>query len=326
MPTDQPDDNILQFVLFQLKQVKLYNLPANLLTQLATGNGIEDQVECIWTGSIKLIREIKQKNTHDSKNHKSNETNTNKVIPAFTQHRLKLEFINNHNGTNLWGETWYAPINNNNKHLRTELGLVPREEDVDTAQVASNVQMKQIIGIAHDGTTTIKELSHDLGIVSTQWFRVIVQLPNSGYHPLITDSVEEEEVGTGGGSDLHNLDDATKVAQIALLLRFRHDIDSEEFLEHLENYNMRYDHLQQQYYYDQWAQIFDQDTVLNGGVDDDDDDGDKSKGSLDDDGGEDLSLTDNENNYETADRQTLAGQSSESEEEEDDDFGDFISK
>ena len=290
MPTDQPDDNILQFVLFQLKQVKLYNLPANLLTQLATGNGIEDQVECIWTGSIKLIREIKQKNTHDSKNHKSNETNTNKVIPAFTQHRLN------------------APINNNNKHLRAELGLVPREEDVDTAQVASNVQMKQIIGIAHDGTTTIKELSHDLGIVSTQWFRVIVQLPNSGYHPLITDSVEEEEVGTGGGSDLHNLDDATKVAQIALLLRFRHD------------------HLQQQYYYDQWAQIFDQDTVLNGGVDDDDDDGDKSKGSLDDDGGEDLSLTDNENNYETADRQTLAGQSSESEEEEDDDFGDFISK
>lgn len=291
MTTDSPDDNVLTFVLFQLKHVKLYNLPINLLKQLKTGNGIEEQVECIWSGTIKLIREIKQDNLVTIEN----EDEHPHTIPAFTHHRLKLEYTND---TELWGETWYAPVN---KHLKAELGLQPDEEDVDTELETSKVKMEQIASIANDETDTIRELSYELGIVSTQWFRVVVQLPHSGYHPLISDGTEEKI--------------CKNVEQIALLLRFNHDIDSEEFLEQLENYNMRYDHLQRQYYYDKWAEILDQDTVLNDGV--------ESKESELDTGCEDLSLTDNENNYEAKDKQMGADQSSES---EDDDFGDYISK
>ncbi|KAI5952146.1 hypothetical protein KGF57_004173 [Candida theae] len=312
MTTDSPDEGILKFVLFQSKHVKLYNLPRNLLSQLKTGSGIDEQVECLWTGSVNLVREIKQDNLQRIKHDDPH------TIPAFTHHRLKLEFVgSNSNDDNLWGETWYAPIN---KNLRAELGLEPNKEDIDTEVETSHVKMEQIIAIANDGTDTIRELSYELGIVSTQWFRVIVQLPHSGYHPKISDAPDgsfEEKSDDGDDDDEKNV-----VQQVALLLRFKHDFESDEFLEQLENYNMRYDHLQRQYYYDKWAEILDQDTVSNGDDADDDAD-DKSKESELDTGAEDLSLADNENNYEAKDGQEHAEVSSDS---EDDDFGDFVSK
>ncbi|KAI5960710.1 hypothetical protein CANMA_003972 [Candida margitis] len=296
MTTDTSDE-VLKFVLFQSKHIRLYNLPSNLLNQLKTGNGIEEQVECIWSGTIKLIREINRDNGVANENEDKKQSHT---IPAFTQHRLKLEYINDANSQSqkLWGETWYVPIN---KSLKAELGLRPDDEDVDTEVETSKIKMEQIKSVANDGTDTIRELSYELGIVSTQWFRVVVQLPDSGFHPLIEDGSGTASGGNG--------------PQVALLLRFKHDIDSEEFIEQLENYNMRFDHLQRQYYYDKWAEILDQDTVSNEDV--------KSKESGLDPYYEDLSLSDNENNYEAKDKQSRVSQSSES---EDDDFGDFISK
>ncbi|KAG5416806.1 hypothetical protein I9W82_005536 [Candida metapsilosis] len=307
MTIDPIDEGLLRFTLYQSKHVKLYNLPTDLLKQLKTGSGIEQQVECIWTGSIKLIREIKQKSVDQIAIEHENERKLlpSHRIPAFTQHRLKLEFTNGVE-PKLWGETWYAPIN---KRLRAELGLEPNQEDVDTEAETSGVKMEQISSIANDDSDTIRELSYELGIVSTQWFRVIVQPPNSGFHPIITSNGEKVVDGNQKG-----------VTQVALLLRFKHDIDSEEFLEQLENYNMRYDHLQRQYYYDKWAEILDQDTVNE----EENDDDVKSKESELDTGTEDLSLTDNENNYEAKDRQVQTSQSSES--EDDDEFGDFITK
>lgn len=189
-------------VLFECKDgASLYSIPCT--DTLSTIKFTERNK--IWQGSLLFIEEEQLSNSYmegfeQTKNDKF-------IIHPFLKMKSKLEF---RNGRYLWGETWYCPV----------------VEDLNlSTTTATNVDVQKVTKISHDGTNTIEQ-------ISSNKFKVIVQLPNSGYKPYYPN---------------HSPDD---LPQVALGLEFENPDMAAQFEYMLAVYDARFKYELQLYYYD----------------------------------------------------------------------------
>ena len=208
--------------LFQCGGVSLYKIPHN---STCVFNWNLDNSKRVWQGNIKFFEQIstnsdstKAETSGVSYEHRSDGDDNKFIVEPFLGSQSKLLFYNRLEEAQLepiWGETWHIPLSQTeDSHL----------------SLTGNTQlhMKRVNKISHDGRDTIIKTSD-----SDRHFKVIVQLPGSGYHPYID---EDDYDGS--------------VVQVALGLEFRDLDQAYRFGEVLEEYDSRYGNLQRQYYYD----------------------------------------------------------------------------
>lgn len=145
----------------------------------------------IWKGSLRLIEQEIIFDENDSES-----ANIDGVRSAFEGLRAKIELYNiNNNEDVVWGEVWYNPVLRDSKGAR----------------------------IANNGQETI-QMRH-----SMRDYKIIGQLPGSGYHPIMNDET-----------------DSNPNIQIGLALRLEQFL-AISFLESLSLYKRRFKNYQDQF-------------------------------------------------------------------------------
>ena len=160
----------------------------------------------LWSGSLEFIEEELSINSYMDGFEQTKDDKF--IIRPFIKMRSKLEFKNN--GNELWGETWFNPIVN-------DLNL--------SKGTTTNIDIQRITKLNPEGTDTIQQISDNT-------YKVIVQLPNSGFHPFYNDKSPEN------------------VSFVALGMKFKSSRNAAQFQYALNVYQSRFKHEQQQYYYD----------------------------------------------------------------------------
>ena len=156
------------------------------------------------------------------------ERDGSKLVKPFHALKLKLVFFNKIEEEFVpWAEVWYNPLDKPGENF----------------------------SIAKNGEETIQ-----LALENCQNFKIIAQLPGSGYHPI-----EQHPVSTAVESN---------ITQIALELRFSKEEQGMSFLGALDRYHANYSSVLETYLYEeQLAKTAD--LRLDSGIEDDelDDDG-----------------------------------------------------
>lgn len=189
--------------LFECKRgVTLHSIPhtTNLLEiELSKSNQI-------WSGALDFIEQEQSNNAYMEGFEQTK--NDNFIIRPFLKLRSKLEFKNSEH--KLWGEAWFNPI-------VTDLNLF--------SGTTTDIDIQRVIKINPEGTDTVQQLSDTT-------YKVIVQLPNSGFHPFYND------------------DTPIDVSFVALGMKFNSSRSAAQFEYVLNIYQTKFRHEQQQYYYD----------------------------------------------------------------------------
>ncbi|KAI5963501.1 uncharacterized protein KGF55_002381 [Candida pseudojiufengensis] len=226
-------------LLFQTSKASLYILPFHQTNIKDSTNDYNQHLpepidlknikECIWRGSVRLIEE-----TVDQLQPSQEKEVDRNIIEPYSQLRVKLEFINiiNEDIEKLWGETWFIPTN---RTIESEL------ESNSYLFKKYNITNKFIDKVSNDGTDSIK-LVRDRGNYNTMnWYRVIVQVPGTGFHPSISPTVDDNN--------------SHQYQQVALLLKFKTNIEAESFSERLDDFTMKFEDQELAYYNDKWHSI-----------------------------------------------------------------------
>ncbi|EMG48600.1 hypothetical protein SBY92_003892 [Candida maltosa Xu316] len=237
----------------------------------------------VWHGSIDFIEQEQLVSTHMDG---FEQTKYDKfIIHPFLKLRSKLEFKN---GDKLWGETWYVPTN---------LDLILFNKNSSNG---NDIDIRRITKLSNDGKDSIEKITDNT-------FKVIVQLPDSGFHPYYTNH------------------DPENLTQIALGLKFKDSRKAAQFDYILSVFQAKYRHEQQSYYYDRMVyavNIINFKTVMNEHEEDDDneDEDDVISAELTDE-----ELDDKFSNLSIMSKLRHDFTDEDDKDEDEDDFGEFIS-
>ncbi|CAI5755793.1 unnamed protein product [Candida verbasci] len=197
---------------FQCDNALIYSIKPSINSE--SGKSDIDFGTKLWKGSIRLIEQEEINNDHNE-DHKKLESRRYLISP-YTKLRLKLELYND---DNLWGETWYNPIDLNKRDLNLN---------------NANISIQKLKPISKDKEETIAKIDDGL-------YKIIAQLPDTGYQPIID-----------GENNTSNAD------QIALCLKITNSKQNSKFEKALESYNKKYKEEQHSYYYNQLIYIVNQ--------------------------------------------------------------------
>ncbi|KAI5950821.1 hypothetical protein KGF54_003895 [Candida jiufengensis] len=242
---DSPTESIVNSkIIFKTSKVSLYKLPYNHTSIKDFKNGynlhlpepidLNNIKDCIWRGSIRLLEEeIEQQPLEDTPQN---------IIEPFSKIRAKLEFINiiNEDIEKLWGETWYIPVNRN-----IESEIESNSQLLDD----HNIITKYISKISNDGTDSIKLVRDTSNYSRINWYRIIVQIPGTGFLPIINQQPPTTQ-------DAKQNQDIT---QVALLLKFNTSLEAEIFNEKLDDFAMKFEDQESSYYNEKWESIINDD-------------------------------------------------------------------
>ncbi|CAK9436416.1 uncharacterized protein LODBEIA_P09740 [Lodderomyces beijingensis] len=210
-------------VLFSTNIASLYKLP---FRQWYTSRPDKVDIaslgtDSIWKGSIRLLSE-----------HPQFPTTTTSETPCYAQRRIKLEFINgiNHDLESFWGEVWYIPpppVPQRPSSVKSESSLILKRRSE-----ANGVKLSPAKLVSRDGSSTIIPVEGTI-----DHFRVLVQLPDSGFHPRNKDEVV-----------------ASGPEQVALVLKLN-AFQARLFVERLREFDADYKSGEQAYLLDQLGSI-----------------------------------------------------------------------
>lgn len=222
---------IISTLLFESTNVSVYRIPPGPLL-LSKWNLKELNV--IWTGSLRLVEQEMIRDNVDlfalfpeSQAKEGNENKANLKMPnkPYECLRAKLELYNTvyvppgvgslitTKKDVVWAEVWYNPI--------PEL-------------VLAESSIEEYFKIANDGEETIQMTTE-----SAKFYKIIAQIPGSGYHPLC----ELENISS-------TKDDKELLVQVALGLKFEETFDTITFSESLNIYKRRFRNFEDQYHYE----------------------------------------------------------------------------
>ncbi|EDK41941.1 predicted protein [Lodderomyces elongisporus NRRL YB-4239] len=230
-----PVDNAaaLLRILFNTSLASLYKLPfQDSYKKHPEKVDIKNINEKVWQGTVRLLEESGESSTTPRSISISSSKQQDKIL-AFTSLRLKIEFINiiNFVSEKFWGEVWYIPTNKKSSKDKIEEKQNGAAKSVDDK---NRVRIQRIKKIAHDGRSTIIPIEGE-----RSWFRVIVQIPDSGFFPVFEDEEEEEEDNEdeedGKLSKMH------KHKQVALLLKLNLEYQAEKFRFRIETFDSEYE-------------------------------------------------------------------------------------
>ena len=228
-----PVDNAaaLLRILFSTSLASLYKLPfQDSYKKHPEKVDIKNINEKVWQGTVRLLEESGESSTTPRSISISSLKQQDK-IPAFTSLRLKIEFINiiNFVSEKFWGEVWYIPTNkisSKDEIEEKQNGTVKLVDD------KNRVRIQRIKKIAHDGRSTIIPTEGE-----RSWFRVIVQIPDSGFFPVF----EEEEEEDNEDDEEGKLAKMHKHKQVALLLKLNLEYQAEKFRFRIETFDSEYE-------------------------------------------------------------------------------------
>ncbi|EGW34386.1 uncharacterized protein SPAPADRAFT_134485 [Spathaspora passalidarum NRRL Y-27907] len=275
--------------LFQCGGVSLYKISPGATSNINSWD-LTDSNQ-VWSGFMRFCEQEAQEEystgdtqlaglTVESSSSSSGEYKKYMVEP-FQNLRAKIEFYNRSPDSGveeIWAETWYNPL------VSIEYDNTMKLSDL------AHLEMKRLHTIAHDNKDTILEVDN-----SDRHFRVVVQLPGTGYHPYL----EEDE---------HDSD----LIQVALGLQIKDLKQAYRFAECLEVYNSRYGYAQHSYYYDRMLYAMNSVSFTS--------DVGNTNDSSDSVSEESVSVSGSDSDSET----DLQGSRHEEEDDEDDEFGDFV--
>lgn len=199
--------SVLSHQIFQADHVAVFKIPPGeiLLSRWKT-----DPENIVWQGSLRLLEQEVELDANDS----SGEQNLLRLKLELYNHEKLTQFLEDFvevENDMQWAEVWYNPFLESELHYK----------------------------IANDGEDTIRVTPQ-----SSLYYKIIAQLPGSGYHPLECDNfnVENEE-------DKENTKKAG-VLQIALGLKFPDKFTAVLFSEALAMYRRRFRSVQDTKLYD----------------------------------------------------------------------------
>lgn len=289
--SDKIMDNIISTKLFETDGVSAFKIPPGIPT-LSKWN--LDNNSIIWTGNLRVIEQelITDGITdafplpEDSLFSEGDFLSQSQRIPKpYNGLRLKLELYNTvsippnvgslttTNKDLVWAEIWYnpAPLNDSdnsffgiNNHDMDQDVSFDSEGDLGENHTSNNCSY----AIANNGEETIQTTE------SSKYYKIIGQIPESGYHPFDPKHLLEE-LGP------------VKVLQVALGLKFDESFNAVSFAESLGIYKRRYRNFEDQYNYEfnllslenSLKKLSLNDTKSDDDDDDDDDDNDFSNGN-----------------------------------------------
>jgi hypothetical protein len=212
--------DIVSTVLFESNNVNVFKIPPGDVN-LSKWNLKRDNV--IWTGNIRLIEQELINDHTDVWDISTPFGETNEIDPQnipqptlikpYNGLRAKLELYNKEvipptvgSLTTItkdvtWGEVWYNPIAADAEFL-----------------------------ISNDGLETLQMTRE-----SPKYYKFIVQLPGSGYHPFVDREKSEE---------------SSSLLQVALGIKFNDSFQAISFSDSLNTYRRRFRNFQEQYQYD----------------------------------------------------------------------------
>lgn len=208
---------VISTVLFECKNVNAYKIPPGNVS-LSKWNLLDQNI--VWRGSAQLIEEeviddeleafapVPDKwSGGDMQAHGRQGDHLEQGL------RLKLVLYNNKRSSEncdehiAWAETWYNPLS-----------------------VEGDEQASDKIYIANDRQETIQATE------SRGYYKIISQLPGSGYHPYLGETYWDESENAP--------------LQVALGLRFADSFDAISFSESLALYKRRFKNFEEQYQYE----------------------------------------------------------------------------
>ena len=230
-----PVDNAaaLLRILFNTSLASLYKLPfQDSYKKHPEKVDIKNINEKVWQGTVRLLEESGESSTTPRSISISSSKQQDKIL-AFTSLRLKIEFINiiNFVSEKFWGEVWYIPTNKKSSKDKIEEKQNGTVQSVDDK---NRVRIQRIKKIAHDGRSTIIPIEGE-----RSWFRVIVQIPDSGFFPVFEDEEEEEE--DNEDEEDGKLAKMHKHKQVALLLKLNLEYQAEKFRFRIETFDSEYE-------------------------------------------------------------------------------------
>ena len=230
-----PVDNAaaLLRILFNTSLASLYKLPfQDSYKKHPEKVDIKNINEKVWQGTVRLLEESGESSTTPRSISISSSKQQDKIL-AFTSLRLKIEFINiiNFVSEKFWGEVWYIPTNKKSSKDKIEEKQNGAAKSVDDK---NRVRIQRIKKIAHDGRSTIIPIEGE-----RSWFRVIVQIPDSGFFPVFEDEEEEEE--DNEDEEDGKLAKMHKHKQVALLLKLNLEYQAEKFRFRIETFDSEYE-------------------------------------------------------------------------------------
>ncbi|RLV90936.1 hypothetical protein JA1_004240 [Spathaspora sp. JA1] len=214
-------DTISPFIsrqLFHCEHVTLYRIQPHNWHDIYHWDLYDKQK--IWSGHMRFIEQ-------DAKEEKPNKgvtvekvgDVTTYTISQFGNLRSKLEFYNLSSQTgrdDIWAETWYNPLLD-----------IQYDNDMKLSDT-STMKLTKLHSIAHDKQDTIMPVDN-----SDRFFRIVLQLPGTGYHPCLEGQEYDKEL-----------------VQVAVGLEIPAIKEGQRFNECLDIYNSRYEYVQHRYYYD----------------------------------------------------------------------------
>ncbi|CUM64600.1 uncharacterized protein PRCAT00002208001 [Priceomyces carsonii] len=223
---DEP--HVLSTMLFESSGVSVFKIPPG---KISLTNWNLDLANIIWKGDLRLIEQEVLSNEMDLfslYNTKGGDDDTSPTMP-FKGLRLKLELFqvlnlaDNRTADEVWAEVWYNPmISSSSASLSAALYLTPMP-----TIPCGNLPYS----IANNGQETIQITPE-----SSKYYKIIAQLPGSGYHPFEGNLTKENQEGA--------------LLQIALGLRFDHTDEAMSFSESLNIYRRRFKNFEEQYDYE----------------------------------------------------------------------------